>query len=72
MNSNETNDDIEQHSFADEPDQCFKRINHHIEEITKNHIKDFLQPDDITPQTELIMVIEAYFKGQWVCKFYIC
>lgn len=52
LNANGTNHNVEQFNFADEPDQCLTNINHYIEEKTKDHIKDFLQPNDITSKLE--------------------
>lgn len=60
------NENIEQLNFYDEPDQSREHINHFIEEITKNHITNFLQPGQITSNTILAIVNSAYFKGQWV------
>lgn len=60
------NESIEQLNFTDEPDQIREHINHFIEEYTKNHIKKFLQPDQITINTSFSIVNAAYFNGQWV------
>lgn len=63
---NALNDSIEQLNFANDPDQSREHINHFIEEGTKNHIKNFLRPNEITMDTILAIVNAAYFNGQWV------
>lgn len=60
------NESIEQLNFVDEPDQSREHINHFIEEYTKNHIKNFLQPEQIKRNTSFAIVNAAYFNGQWV------
>lgn len=62
------NDSIEQLNFSDEPAQCAKRINQFVEQSTNDNIKNFIQSDHITTETQLIIVNAVYFKGQWVCE----
>ena len=62
------NDSIEQLNFSDEPAECTNRINEFVEQTTKNHIKNFIQPDHITTETQLVIANAVYFKGQWVCE----
>lgn len=62
------NDSIEQLNFSDEPAQCAKRINQFVEQATKDNIKNFIQSDQITTETQLVIVNAVHFKGQWVCE----
>lgn len=63
-------DRIEQLNFADEPEQCTKHINHFVEEVTKNNIKNIIPPGKITSMTEIVIANAVYFKGNWVYGFF--
>lgn len=65
------NDSIKQLNFAGDPDQCTEHINHFVEETTRNHIKNLIQPNKITSDTQFIMVNAVYFTGQWVGRIYV-
>jgi len=47
-----------------------KHINSWIENVTKNYIKDFLEPNSIDDDAKLVLANAAYFKGLWGKKFY--
>lgn len=55
--------------FADDPEGSREHINLFVEEVTKNHIRDLLQPGDITPYTTFVLANAAYFHGEWMSKF---
>lgn len=58
-------DRIEQFNFRDEAGKCAKHINQFIEKTTRNNIKDFLEPSDLSDAV-FVMVNAVYFKAQWV------
>ncbi|XP_075970422.1 alaserpin-like isoform X6 [Anticarsia gemmatalis] len=50
-------------------DASAKQINAWVEDHTNNRIKDLVDPQAITPNTQAILVNAIYFKGSWVKKF---
>lgn len=55
--------------FAGDAEGSRQHINHFVEEVTKNHIPELLQPGVITPSTKSILANAAYFHGEWLTKF---
>lgn len=60
---------IEMLNFAFEPEKARVHINKFIVGSTKDSIKDFLSPDSISPDTEIVLVNVAFFKGYWESEF---
>merc|ERR1712227_1056139 len=46
-----------------------KNINSWVKDMTKEKIKDLIDPDSINDLTRLILVNAVYFKGDWESKF---
>merc|ERR1712025_198526 len=46
-----------------------KNINSWVKDMTKDKIKDLIDPDSINDLTRLILVNAVYFKGDWESKF---
>lgn len=44
-------------------------INDWVESQTNNKIKNLIQPQDVHPDTGIILVNGAYFKGEWLNQF---
>lgn len=65
------NEKIEQLNFSDALNKRIKDINLFIETTTKNNIRNFLQPHEITQDTVLTIVNAVYFNGKWVCSIVI-
>jgi serpin B len=55
--------------FATNPDGERQRINHWVEEKTRDRIKDLLPNGSITSQHRMVLANAIYFKGQWQEKF---
>jgi serpin B len=55
--------------FIARPATARKVINDWAAEKTRNQIKEVISPDDITPQTRLILANSIYFKGAWEQAF---
>jgi serpin B len=55
--------------FATNADGERKRINRWVEEKTRDRIKDLLLPEQITPNTKIVLANAVYFKGQWATQF---
>lgn len=45
-------------------------INYFVEEKTNGKIKDLIKPEQISPNTRLILMNAIYFKGKWEVPFY--
>jgi serpin B len=60
---------LETVDFANQPDASRTRINEWIAQETKDRIKDLLKPEDIKPDTRLVLTNAVYFKGKWLRPF---
>ncbi|MCD6383668.1 MAG: serpin family protein [Thermoplasmata archaeon] len=81
MKGREINDDykevIEQYylahgeelDFAGDPTGSADRINSWVEENTNSKIKNLVKPEDINPDTFLILTNAIYFKADWLYQF---
>jgi serine protease inhibitor len=49
-------DEITYTDFAASPSLAVKNINKWVEDVTKNQIKDLLKDDDLTVNTQLVLV----------------
>lgn len=56
-------------NFIGDAEGSRHHINEFVEHITKNHIREILQPGDITPHTNFVVANAAYFHGKWFSKF---
>jgi serpin B len=56
-------------NFKEAPGQARAAINAWVKKETHDKIKDLLQKDDVTPDTELILTNAIYFKGDWASQF---
>ncbi|HTU91591.1 MAG TPA: serpin family protein [Gemmataceae bacterium] len=59
---------LQQVDFAN-TDDARRAINAWIAQQTADKIKDLLQPDDVSPQTRLVLTNAIYFKGDWLHVF---
>jgi serpin B len=50
-------------------EQARQTINAWVEQQTQNKIKDLLQPDDLSPDSRLVLTNAIYFKGAWMVPF---
>jgi serpin B len=55
--------------FATNPDGERQRINHWVEEKTRDRIKDLIPSGLITNQHRMVLANAIYFKGEWAEKF---
>ena len=55
--------------FPTDPEGARQRINAWVAEQTRDKIRDLLQPNDITPQTRLVLTNAIYFKAAWRYPF---
>jgi len=55
--------------FIRDPADARLRINHWVEEQTKDKIRDLLKPNDITVLTRLVLTNAIYFKAAWKTQF---
>lgn len=55
--------------FQKEADAARQRINHWVEEQTKDKIKDLLKPGDVNALTRLVLTNAIYFKADWLTPF---
>jgi len=60
---------VQQESFKENPNLAREDINQWVEQQTHGWIEDFLQPDQVTVFTKLILVNALFFKGEWLEKF---
>ncbi|KAM6350389.1 ovalbumin-like [Podargus strigoides] len=60
---------LETISFQTAADQARELINSWVESQTNGMIKNILQPSSVNPQTEMVLVNAAYFKGMWEKAF---
>ncbi|QIF04650.1 serpin family protein [Roseimicrobium sp. ORNL1] len=60
---------LETVDFANQPDASRTRINEWVAQETKDRIKDLLKPEDIRPDTRLVLTNAVYFKGKWLRPF---
>ena len=63
------NDEYETLDFNASPEDSRQYINHFVENVTENNIKEILIQGSITQATNLVLANAAYFKGQWASKF---
>ena len=61
--------EIENASFASDPEGARKKINERIEQETKGRIKDIIPPGLLDPNTIVVLANAIYFKGQWDIRF---
>ncbi|MBX9581703.1 MAG: serpin family protein [Gemmataceae bacterium] len=55
--------------FASNPDAERDRINAWVADQTRGKVRDLLRPEQVTPQTTMVLTNAVYFKGTWVTKF---
>ena len=55
--------------FPSNPAAERDRINGWVEEQTRGKVRDLLRPEQITPQTTMVLTNAVYFKGKWVTRF---
>lgn len=60
---------LETVDFANQPDASRARINEWVAQETRDRIKDLLKPEDIKPDTRLVLTNAVYFKGKWLRPF---
>ncbi|RBP36079.1 serpin B [Roseimicrobium gellanilyticum] len=60
---------LETVDFANQPDASRTRINSWVSQETGDRIKDLLKPDDIRPDTRLVLTNAVYFKAKWLRPF---
>lgn len=63
-------EEVESLDFAGDPEAAARRINDWVAEITKNNIKDLIQPGRLGAETQLVLANAAYFKGLWKSRFF--
>ncbi|XP_050500055.1 serine protease inhibitor 88Ea isoform X2 [Diabrotica virgifera virgifera] len=61
--------ELEMKDFKSSPEAARQQINHWVENVTHNMIKDLIPPGTIDSSTNLVLVNAAYFKGLWENKF---
>lgn len=59
---------VETVNFANRDDTS-QIINYFVEEKTNGKIKDLIHPDNLNPNTRLVLINAVYFKGDWFHKF---
>lgn len=62
-------EEVEALDFHADPEAARLEINRWVADVTKNQIKDILQPGTIDTDTQLALANAAYFKGIWRSKF---
>ncbi|MBC7753780.1 MAG: serpin family protein [Moraxellaceae bacterium] len=60
---------FEKADFKDQSEEERLKINHWVEEKTKNKIKDLLSSGSLTSLTRLVLVNGVYFKDSWLQAF---
>jgi serpin B len=55
--------------FVDQPATARKVINDWAAEKTRDKIREVVAPDEVNPQTRLVLAIAVYFKGDWEHPF---
>ncbi|XP_039256722.2 leukocyte elastase inhibitor-like [Styela clava] len=61
--------DIQPLDFIKNGEEARKAINKWVSDVTKDKIKDLLQPGTITADTRLVLANAIYFKGNWQEQF---
>lgn len=61
--------ELEETDFRADPKLALDRINDWVSNATKGHIKDLIQEDSITADTDLVLANAVYFKGLWTSRF---
>lgn len=61
--------ELQEMDFAKDPAEARNTINHWVEEVTNNNIRDLIPEDGVHEGTKLILANAAYFKGLWQNQF---
>ena len=69
MSDGKIESDIFQETDFSDGDASARLINSWVEEITKNKIKELVDPSTLNSLTRLLLVSGIYFKGTWDSKF---
>jgi len=61
--------EVEQVDFSASTEAAAGKINTWVEKVTRDKIKDLIEPSDLSDLTRLVLVNAIYFKGFWKNKF---
>lgn len=62
-------DELQELNFKKDPVNAVGTINRWVEDQTRGMITDLLPADAVNPETSLVLVNAAYFKGNWQYRF---